>query len=149
VIWAHLGLGRIVRPVEGQLGIFERALANPGLKHLYLDISWDETAKYVTSSPEAVKRVAALINKYPDRFLFGSDVVAPASIDAPMAVYKAYEPLWKELTPEARHAVLFGNYERLFDAARVRVRAWEKANVGKPKPVPPPTPVSGYKSPQE
>jgi predicted TIM-barrel fold metal-dependent hydrolase len=149
VIWAHLGLGRIVRPVEGQLGIFERALANPALKHLYLDISWDETAKYVTSSPEAVQKVAALINKYPDRFLFGSDVVAPTSIDAPMAVYKIYEPLWKELTPEAKQLVLFGNYERLFDAARVRVRAWEKANVGKPKPVPPPTPVSGYKPPVE
>jgi hypothetical protein len=25
--------------------------------------------------------------------------------------------------------VLKGNYERLFDAARTRVRAWEKANV--------------------
>ncbi len=149
VIWAHLGVGRIVRPVEGQLGIFERALANPELKHLYLDISWDETAKYVTSSPEAVKTVAALINAHPDRFLFGSDVVAPGGIDAPMAVYKAYEPLWKELTPEARQAVLFGNYERLFDAARARVRAWEKANVGKPKPVPQPTPVSGYKPPVE
>ena len=149
VIWAHLGLGRIVRPVEGQLGIFERALANPELRHLYLDISWDETAKYVTSSPEAVKRVAALINQYPDRFLFGSDVVAPQSIDSPMAVYKAYEPLWKELTPEAKQAVLFGNYERLFDAARVKVRAWEKANVGKRRPVITPTPVSGYKPPVE
>jgi len=36
-----------------------------------------------------------------------------------------------------------GNYQRLFDAARTNVRAWEKANVGKPKPVPQPTPISG------
>jgi len=149
IIWSHIGLGRIVRPLEGQADIVDRALSNPGLKHLYIDISWDETAKYITSSDEAVKRVAALINKYPDRFLFGSDVVAPTSIDAPMAVYKAYEPLWKELTPETRQAVLFGNYERLFDAARTKVRAWEKANAGKPRPPTPPTPISGYKPPVE
>ena len=149
IIWAHIGLGRIVRPLAGQADIVDRALSNPDLKHLYIDISWDETAKYITSSDAAVKRVAALINRYPDRFLFGSDVVAPTSIDSPMAVYKAYEPLWKELTPEARQAVLFGNYERLFDAARTKVRAWEKANAGKPRQATPPTPVSGYKPPQE
>ena len=33
------------------------------------------------------------------------------------------------LTPEARQKVLKGNYERLFDAARIRVRAWEAANI--------------------
>jgi hypothetical protein len=149
VIWAHLGLGRIVRPLQGQVAIFERALANPQLKHLYLDISWDETAKYVTSSPEAVQKVADLINRYPDRFLFGSDVVAPTSIDSPMAVYTAYEPLWQKLTPAAKQAVLFGNYEKLFDAARVKVRAWEKANLGKARTATPPTPISGYKPPPE
>jgi hypothetical protein len=149
VIWAHVGLGRIVRPVKGQLGILERALANPELGHLYFDISWDETAKYITASPETVQAVAALINKYPDRFLFGSDVVAPTSIESPLAVFRAYEPLWKALTPEASHAVRFGNYERLFDAARGRVRAWEKANLDKPKVVPPPSPVSGYVPPTE
>jgi len=145
IIWSHIGLGRIVRPLEGQADIVDRALSNPGLKHLYIDISWDETAKYITSSPETVQKVADLINKYPDRFLFGSDVVAPTSIDSPMAVYKAYEPLWQKLTPEAKQAVLFGNYERLFDAARVKVRAWEKANLGKARPATPPTPISGYK----
>jgi hypothetical protein len=50
-----------VRPLEGQADIVDRALSNPGLKHLYIDISWDETAKYITSSDEAVKRVAALV----------------------------------------------------------------------------------------
>ena len=146
VIWAHAGLGRVVRPVNDQIAIFERGLANPALANLYIDISWDETAKYITATPEGLKRTADLINKYPDRFLFGTDVVAPRSIDSPMAVYNAYDPLWKLLTPETRQKVLLTNYERLFDAARVKVRAWEKANVGKPAPVPAPTPVSGYKT---
>jgi predicted TIM-barrel fold metal-dependent hydrolase len=144
IIWAHAGLGRVVHPVTDQVSIFERGLANPKLANLYIDISWDETAKWITKTPEGLKRMADLMNKYPDRFLFGTDVVAPQSIDSPMAVYNAYAALWKSLTPETRQKVLFTNYERLFDAARVNVRAWEKANVGKPAVVPPPTPVSGY-----
>jgi hypothetical protein len=43
-----------------------------------------------------------------------------------------YGPLWAKLTPEARAKVTRGNYERLFDAARVKVRAWEAANVAAP-----------------
>jgi hypothetical protein len=143
VIWAHIGLGRVVRPLEDQLGMLDRALANPALAHVYIDLSWDETAKYITASPEAVAATAALINKYPDRFLFGTDVVAPTSLEAPLTVYMLYQPLWKALTPEASQKVRLGNYQRLFDAARANVRAWEKANVGKPRPAPAPTPSSG------
>jgi hypothetical protein len=42
-----------------------------------------------------------------------------------------YAPLWKALTPEASAKIRKGNYERLFDEARRRVRAWESANVPK------------------
>lgn len=147
IIWAHVGLGRIVRPVKDQLALLDVALRDPKVSHVYIDISWDETAKYITSSPEAVAATAALINKYPDRFLFGTDVVAPATLAAPMAVYDAYGPLWKALTPEASRLVRLGNYQRLFDAARMKVRAWERANVGKPRPVPAPTPSSGVGPP--
>jgi hypothetical protein len=149
VIWAHAGLGRVVRPVHHQLELLDRALANPELRHLHIDISWDETAKYITSTPESLQKTAALISKYPDRFLFGSDVVAPASLASPMAVYDAYAPLWKLLTPEASRMVRLGNYERLFDAARVKVRAWERANLGKRAAPPPPSPSSGYNVPAE
>ena len=37
--------------------------------------------------------------------------------------------MWAALTPEAREKVLKGNYERLFDAARARVRAWERSHL--------------------
>ena len=123
-----------MRPVPHQLALLDVALNDPKVAHVYIDISWDETAKYITSSPEAVARTAALINKYPDRFLFGTDVVAPASLASPMAVYDAYAPLWQALTPEASYKVRLGNYQRLFDKARLDVRAWEQANVGKPQP---------------
>ncbi len=71
---------------------------------------------------------ANLINKFPDRFLFGTDNVAPASQEKHLEVYSMYEPLWQKLTPETREKILKKNYERLFDKARMDVRAWEKAN---------------------
>jgi hypothetical protein len=129
IIWAHAGLGRSDRLAKDHFAIIENVLANPALKHVNIDISGDETAKHVTASPETVAATAALIEKFPDRFLFGSDVVAPAKIDSQMAVFDAYEPLRKALrTPTARKVAL-ENYERIFDEGRRRVRAWETANV--------------------
>jgi hypothetical protein len=145
ITWAHLGLGRIVAPPVQYGKFFEKILADPELKHVNFDISWDEVAKYLTSSEEALVNTARIINMYPDRFLFGTDNVAPASQEKHLKVYYMYDPLWKLLTPEASHMVRIGNYERLFDAAARKVRAWEAANVGKPKKAPEPTPVSGVR----
>jgi len=129
IIWAHCGLGRIVHPVKDQLSIVERLLTSPEMTHIYIDISWDEVAKYLVSSPEAIEHVAELINRHPDRFLFGSDEVAPTEQAKYLKVYGMYQPLLAKLSPDAKAKLLKGNYERLFDAARIKVRAWEKANI--------------------
>jgi hypothetical protein len=136
IIWAHIGLGRVVRPLEMQVDIVEKICTEPSLSHVYMDISWDEVAKYATSTPESTRRTAEMLNRYPDRFLFGSDVVAPKSADSMIAVYEAYEPVWALLTPETQAKVTKGNYEYLFDRARKKVRAWEQANADAPRPVP-------------
>jgi predicted TIM-barrel fold metal-dependent hydrolase len=139
IIWAHMGLGRVVHPVQASASasaternpnhavIVEEILKDPALSHVYFDISWDEVAKYILSSPEVTRRAAALINRFPDRFLFGSDVVAPKDTTQYYAVYEMYRPLWSQLTPDASAKVRKSNYERLFGAARQKVRAWEKA----------------------
>jgi hypothetical protein len=129
IIWAHCGLGRIVRPVHDQLGIVERALADPALGHVFIDISWDEVAKYLVATPETTQAAADLINRHPDRFLFGTDEVAPREQSKYLKVYEMYAPLFAKLTPEASEKLRKGNYERLFDEARRKVRAWEQANV--------------------
>jgi predicted TIM-barrel fold metal-dependent hydrolase len=129
IIWAHIGLGRVVRPLTDQLGIIDRALSNPAGSHVYIDLSWDETAKYIVGSPETIAATAALINRYPDRFLFGTDEVAPKDQTSYLKVYRMYEPLFAQLTPSASEQVRKGNYARLFDEARRRVRAWEHANI--------------------
>lgn len=127
VIWAHTGLGRVVRPVTHHAATLEAILKDPQFDHVYFDISWDEVAKYLVATPEALKITADLINRYPDRFLFGTDEVAPTEQRNYLRVYYQYEPLWKLLSEETNNKVSKVNYERLFDEARHRVREWEKS----------------------
>jgi len=140
IIWAHVGLGRIVHPAgmstspggersSRHIEIAEEILKDPSMSHVYFDISWDEVAKYIIATPQSISNSAKLMNSYPNRFLFGSDVVAPPDQKFYTAVYEMYEPLWKTLTPEASEKIRKGNYLRLFDEARLKVRAWEKVNI--------------------
>jgi Amidohydrolase len=128
IIWAHTGLGRVVRPVTHHAATLDAILKDPEFSHVYFDISWDEVAKYLVATPGAVKISADLINRYPDRFLFGTDEVAPTDQQKYLRVYYQYDPLWKLLDEETNQKVRKANYERLFDDARRRVREWEKAH---------------------
>jgi hypothetical protein len=129
IIWAHMGLGRVVRPLRDQIGIIDRALSSPALGNLYVDLSWDETAKYVVATQQTIAATAELISRHPTRFLFGTDEVAPSSQAGYLKVYELYEPLFARLTPSVSEQVRKANYLRLFDEARRRVRAWERANI--------------------
>jgi hypothetical protein len=104
-------------------------LEDPTLAHVNFDISWDEVAKYVVASPDTTSRAAAALNRHSERFLFGTDEVAPKDRDQYFKVFRMYEPLWAQLTPEARAKVTQGNFARIFDAARTKVRAWEAKNI--------------------
>jgi Amidohydrolase len=128
-IWAHIGVGRIIRPVKEQAAIVEDIISDNQLGNVHFDISWDEVAKYVVATPESVANAAAVVNRHPDRFLFGTDEVAPSTQEKYLRVYNQYQPFWKLLTPEASEKVRKGNYVRIFDAARQKVRAWEAAHL--------------------
>jgi hypothetical protein len=139
IIWAHVGLGRIVHPVRAsaeaaeraptQFQIVEAMLTDPALRHVSFDISWDEVAKYAVATPESIARVTAILNEYPERFLFGTDTVAPSGTQPYFEVFDIWAPVWQRLTPQASLKIRKGNYERLFDEGRRRVRAWEATNV--------------------
>lgn len=131
IIWAHTGMGRIVRPVTRHAATIEAMLKDPQFAHVYFDISWDEVAKYFVASPESLRISAGLINRYPDRFLFGTDEVAPRNREQYLNVYYQYGPLWKLLDKETSEKVRKGNYERLFNEARQKVRTWEATHVNK------------------
>lgn len=129
IIWAHIGVGRVVRPAKAQGALVEELLKDPAFNHVNFDISWSEVAKYAVATPESTRAVADIINRYPDRFLFGTDEVAPPDQETYLRVYNQYAPLWKLLDREASEKVRKGNYERIFDDARRKVRAWEQAHV--------------------
>ena len=137
IIWAHVGLGRIVHPVQsaaaaaerspGHLGLIEEMLIDPALAHVHFDISWDEVAKYVVASPEATAQDGRDPQQVPGRGFCS----APTRWRRPgrrrtSRCSSMYAPLWKALTPEASRQVRIGNYERLFDEGRRRVREWER-----------------------
>jgi len=128
IIWAHMGMGRIVRPIKNQAAILAELLEDPAFNNVYFDISWSEVAKYIVASPDSVQVAAALINRHPDRFLFGTDEVAPSDQQTYLRVYYQYDLLWGTLSRDAMESVRKGNYQRLFDIARRKVRAWEAAH---------------------
>lgn len=139
IIWAHVGMGRVVRPMQASAGKAERTpmlmeivdgiLRDPAFAHVYFDISWNEVAKYVVATPQSLANTVTIIERYPDRTLFGTDEVAPRDRAQYLSVYETYGPLWEQLSPATRAKVTRENYERLFDTARIKVRAWEQANI--------------------
>ena len=128
IIWAHIGVGRIVNPLKDMAKVIRDMCEDPTLSHVNFDISWDEVAKYILKNDTSLQISANLINDYPDRFLYGSDNVASPDQKTFLSVYNLYQPLWDKLTPEANEKIKKGNYRRLFDNAKAKVREWEKAN---------------------
>src|SRR3954453_14202456 len=129
IIWGHTGMGRVVRPIKNHAANLDEILRDPAFSRVYFDISWDEVAKYVVANSAATKITADLINRYPDRFLFGTDEVAPRDWVTYSRVFHQYEPLWALLHSDTDAKVRRENYERIFDAARQKVRSWESIHV--------------------
>jgi hypothetical protein len=69
-----------------------------------------------------------MLNKHPERFLFGTDTVAPKDANAYFAVYDMWKPVFDLVDKPALDKVLKGNYVRIFDQGRMNVRAWERAH---------------------
>ena len=106
-------MGRVVRPIKNHAAQLAEILADPQFSHIYFDISWDEVAKYVVSSPEATRITADLINRYPDRFLFGTDEVAPSS----------QEQYFEGLLPISNRCGTFWTRQRPRESAQRKLRA--------------------------
>ena len=127
ILWAHAGLGRFVEPTGDYLRLLEGVLRDEGLNHLYFDLSWDVVAEQIAGPPETLAAWVALVNAWPDRFVLGSDSVVSTDAASYLGALEVWRPLLDSLDPDAGEQVRLGNYERLFDSARERVRAWEAA----------------------
>jgi hypothetical protein len=139
IIWAHMGLGRIVHPVQvsaeaaernpGQLGHCRSDAGRPrfGSREFRHLLGRSREVRGCDTRDHQASRYGS--RQVPDRFLFGTDTVAPSGPNPYFAVFDIWTPVWQQLTPEASLKVRKGNYERIFDQGRRKVRAWEKANV--------------------
>jgi predicted TIM-barrel fold metal-dependent hydrolase len=129
IIWAHMGLGRTVAPSKNYFALMDQMLSDPELSNVYVDISWDQAAKYLVASAEATRQTAELMRHHADRFLFGTDAsAAPTQADY-LKTYGVYDPLWNILDRETSRKVRLANFERIFDNSRRRVRAWESVHL--------------------
>jgi hypothetical protein len=131
IIWAHTGLGRFVKPTTDHLELLRELLGSDEFLHVNFDISWDEVAKYIVADDAALDAWVRLLKQYPDRFLFGSDAVALKTQFDYLKAFDAYQKLWERLDAETAGKVKVKNFERIFDAARIKVRAWEAGQVNK------------------
>jgi hypothetical protein len=76
IVWMHMGLSRELTAADPaqHTALLARLLdANPNLS---MDISWRVLQDAYFSKPEARARYVALLNRYPTRFLPGTDFVA-------------------------------------------------------------------------
>jgi hypothetical protein len=129
VIWAHAGgIGKYSHMRPEHLGRLRNLLER--LPNLHFDLSWDVVAQQLVQSDGQFDQVKAepliqLMNDFPDRFLFGSDCVAPRSAEAWASTSKVFRELVDRLEPETRRKFTKGNYERVYMQARQVVRAYE------------------------
>jgi hypothetical protein len=126
IIWAHTGWG----------GSFSRCPTTPRharghsrrsvCSHVNFDLSWDEVANMRGLEPEATRRTANLLDReIPNRFLFGTDTVAPADTTAYLGVYHMYQPLWDLFAQGRQGESLPGELRTNLDEAKTQCRAGE------------------------
>ena len=46
-------------------GVFVKDFFDSNLKNVYIDISWDEVAKYIVATPETTRALAGLMQRFP------------------------------------------------------------------------------------
>ena len=97
IIWAHTGISRRVTDSKHTQIVDEMLRDNP---NLYYDISWVVFDDYINKNEESLDEWAALIEKYPDRFMIGSDKVGHWD-GYEKEIYKYY-PLIDRLSDETK-----------------------------------------------
>ncbi len=126
IIWAHTGLGRYVKARPGHIKFLKRLLSIS--QNLFLDISWDKVAEQFFENQHLSSQWREFFKDYSKRIVFGSDEVAPSSSKYGK-VLRLYQGVWRELPEEVVKDITYGNYKRLFDEARSKVRLWERKNL--------------------
>ena len=121
IIWAHTGLGRVVHPVQPRRarmwpsGVRITSTSCRRCSRIRRSPTSTSTFRGMRSPSTRYRRrrpsigCRELLNAFPDRFLFGTDNVAPNDQATQMRVYDLWNPIWAKLTPEASRKVRLGH----------------------------------------
>ena len=138
IIWAHTGLGRVssrsqpqasadsAERIPSHLDIMEELLDDPRCARLFRHLL-GRGRQICRRLARSIKRMAYFINRHPDRFLFGTDNVAPKDQATQLRVFDMWKPVLALLTPAA--AQVRRATTSACSMSRGPVRAWEAANV--------------------
>jgi predicted TIM-barrel fold metal-dependent hydrolase len=129
IIWAHCGLGRYVKFDDKHIPLLDKILDT--CPNVSVDIAWDEVAKYIVRNSETISQWSQIICKYQDRFLYGSDLIAPRDARY-IKTFNHYKPLLDILPADVAQAVVYDNALALFDYARKRVNEWTERTIPPP-----------------
>jgi hypothetical protein len=144
VIWAHTGLGKFIVPTKKHLQHVATVL--DACPNWFVDLSWNVIQRYMVSETHtqevpSIHEWAAFITRYQNRVLWGSDSVGfkknsvhdngeiqkghRLSVEEYKAALPILNPLFKQIDSSVAEKVRQGNYIRIFNAARAKVRTWE------------------------
>ena len=112
IIWAHVGISRRIN-VSGLVTIADEMLEEN--ENLYYDISWIVYEDYINKDAVSLRQWASLIEKYPDRFILGTDKVG--HWDTYKDEVTKYTPLIELLSDETAEKLTGGNMLRLIGVA--------------------------------
>ncbi len=93
-IWCHAGISRRIN-VKNLTTILDKVLEEHK-DHVHIDLSWVVLQAYVLKD---LKAWSALISKYPDNFMVGSDIVG--GLRNYVSTIRAYDKLFTALKSEA------------------------------------------------
>ena len=117
-VWCHAGVGRrLVVPTLVQE--LHRLLA--AHKNLYVDLSWVVYDEYLVLNGQPRSNWLELIERFPDRFMIGSDVIA--SMTSYVSTMTRYYVILDALTPETAAKVARTNFLEILPKANVTAAA--------------------------
>jgi len=114
LVWAHCGGARRTR-LKHYSGILDDLLGR--FPNLSMDLSWVVYDDIICDENGPKKRWVDLFEKYPDRFMLGSDLLG--HFDDLGRSLARYNPLIKMLSPEAAKKIAYDNANKMWFSERV------------------------------
>jgi len=126
IIWAHGGgLGRTIRPGPDHDEQVRRFLTE--VPNGYIDMSWSVITNYLRD-PALRNSLIALVNEFPDRFMYGSDSLGQSAREKVGEAMQTLVDVGFIQGLDEPEKFLWGNADRVFGQATENINNWRVDN---------------------